>query len=252
MRSTRFSVAPRWTGAAALAALVAGLGAAGAFAHGSKAPIPACPAQTLVQPFLPWYDRGSYFLAPGGAFETTPAGWTLSSGVQTVPGNETSHVDGSSDASSLSLPAGSSATSPQICVTIHSPNIRLFALNPGSPRSTLQVSLNYTDQRGSQRTAGIAMLRGSAAWTLSPQIMFLKYVAAGRGRAGPDLGLVRLPAERRALADRRLLRRPAQEPVELNLPSRTWPRRARGAQAPGLRPETTRPGTADLRAPFRA
>ena len=144
-------------------------------------PIPPCPAQTLVKPFLPWNDHGSYFLAPGGAFESTPTGWTLSSSVQVVPGNESSHVDGTSDANSLRLPAGSSATSPQICVTVHSPNIRLFALNAGSSSSSLQVSLNYTDTRGSSRTARIATLKGPSVWTLSSQIVFLKYIAPAVG-----------------------------------------------------------------------
>jgi hypothetical protein len=184
MRTTRVWLAPRLTGAAALAALVAGLGATGALAGSSQAPIPPCPAQTLVQPFLPWQDHGSYFLAPGGDFESTPAGWTLTGAAGIVPGNEASHVNAASDANSLGLPTGSSATSPLICVTIHSPSIRLFARNAGSAGSMLPVSLNYTDKRGVARTARIAMLRGSTSWTVSAQIMFLKYIAPAVGGHG--------------------------------------------------------------------
>jgi len=184
MGFTRISFAPRLTGAAALAALVASLGASAAFAHSTQAPIPPCPAQTLVQPFLPWHDQGSYFLAPGGAFESTPAGWTLAGGAGIGPGNETSHVNSASDANSLGLPTNSSATSPKICVTIHSPNIRLFALNGGSSRSMLQVSLNYTDKRGLPRSAYIAVLRGASAWALSPQILFLRYISPVVGGQG--------------------------------------------------------------------
>src|SRR4029077_3650551 len=131
MRSTRISL-PRLAGVAALAALVAGALSAGAFARAAEKPVADCPPQTLVQPFLPWHDNSSYFLAPGGAFETTPVGWALSGGAQVVAGNEPSHVNAASDANSLSLPTGSSATSPQICVTIHSPNLRLFSMNSGS------------------------------------------------------------------------------------------------------------------------
>jgi hypothetical protein len=182
MRSTRFSVLPRLTGAAALAALVTGVAAAGA-AVPSK-PVPDCPSQTLVQPFVPWHDQSTYFLAPGGDFETTPAGWTLTGGAAVVAGNETAHVNSAADANSLGLPTGSSATSPQICVTIHSPNIRLFSTNGGSTRSTLQVILNYTDKRGAARTATVGTVRAGSSWSLSPQIMFLSRIAPVVGGHG--------------------------------------------------------------------
>ena len=175
MRSTRISRLPRLAGAAALAALVAGALSTGALARATT--VADCPPQTLVQPFLPWHDQGSYFLAPSGDFEATPAGWGLSGAAQIVAGNEPFHVNASSDANSLSLPTGSSATSPQICVTIHSPNIRLFAMNGGSVRSMLGVSVNYTDRRGIARSSSIATLRGGSSWSLSPQIQFISRIA---------------------------------------------------------------------------
>src|SRR5690242_9713299 len=105
MRSTFF---PRLTGAAALAALVAGALSTGAVAVDKQ--VADCPPQTLVQPFLKWHDHGSYFLAPGGDFEATPAGWTLAGAAAVVSGNEPYQVNSSSDANSLSLPTGSAAT----------------------------------------------------------------------------------------------------------------------------------------------
>jgi hypothetical protein len=182
MRSTRISHPPRLTGAAALAALVAGALSTGAVA-GSQ-PVADCPSQTLVQPFLPWHDYGTYFLAPGGAFETTPAGWTLSGGAEVVAGNESSHVDSASDANSLTLPTGSSATSPQVCVTIHSPNLRLFSANGGSVRSMLDLTVNYTDTRGAARSALIGTLRGGSSWSLSSQILFMSRIAPVVGGHG--------------------------------------------------------------------
>ena len=164
-------------------ALASAAGAAGALAA-RQGSVPPCPSQTLVQPFLPWHDLGAYFLAPGGAFESTPTGWQLAGSAQVVPGNESSHVNDPSDANSVSLGNGSSATSPQICVTIHDPNIRLFARNPGSPRSLLQVSINYTDRRGLARTFRITTLRAAAAWTLSSQIVFIRYIAPVVGGQG--------------------------------------------------------------------
>jgi len=175
MRSTRVSVLPRLAGAAALAALVTGVASAHA-AQQSKA-VADCPPETLVQPFLPWHDQSTYFLAPGGDFETTPAGWSLTGGAAVVAGNETAHVTSASDASSLGLPTGSSATSPQICVTVHSPNVRLFSTNRGSSRSVLQVFVNYTDNRGVARTSSVVMLRAGSSWSLSLQIMFLSRIA---------------------------------------------------------------------------
>jgi hypothetical protein len=182
MRSTRVTILPRLAGAAALAALVTGV--ASAEAAPQTKPIADCPPETLVQPFLPWHDQSSYFLAPAGDFESTPAGWTLTGGAASVPGNETAHVNAASDASSLGLPSGSSATSAQICVTIHSPNVRLFAINGGSSRSMLQVTLNYTDKRGAARTAVVGTLRAGSSWSLTPQIMFLSRIAPAVGGHG--------------------------------------------------------------------
>lgn len=185
MRSTRSAVFPRLAGAAALAALVAGALSTAAFARSvAAAPVADCPSQTLVQPFLRWHDQGQYFLAPGGDFEATPAGWTLAGGAAVVPGNETFHVNAAGDANSLSLPTGSSATSPQICVTIHSPNLRLFSMNGGTPRSMLGVSVNYTDRRGLARTMSIGTLRGGSSWSVSAQILFISRIAPVVGAHG--------------------------------------------------------------------
>src|SRR5581483_3115487 len=70
-----------------------------------------------------------------------------------------------------------SATSPQMCVTIHSPNIRLFSANAGSRWSTLNVSVNYTDKRGLARTMIVGALRAGSSWSLSPQIVFVNRIA---------------------------------------------------------------------------
>jgi len=175
MRSTRVSVLPRLAGAAALGALATGV--ASAQAAPQTKPVADCPPDTFVQPFLPWHDASTYFLAPGGDLETTPAGWMLTGGAAVVAGNETAHVTSASDASSLGLPTGSSATSPQICVTVHSPNVRLFSANRGSSRSVLEVFVNYTDNRGVARTSSVAMLRAGSSWSLSLQIMFLSRIA---------------------------------------------------------------------------
>jgi hypothetical protein len=74
---------------------------------------------------------------PGGNFEGSLSGWTLTGGAQRVAGSEPFGVTGSAGAYSLNLPAGSSAQSPFTCVNISYPSFRLFAQNSGLLSSVL-------------------------------------------------------------------------------------------------------------------
>lgn len=96
----------------------------------SVANLNACNSSTLTQPFARWLDLANYEPAPGGDFES--ATWTLSGGAQRVPGSESYAATGSLGSSSLSLPAGSSAQSPQTCVDAAYPTIRFFVAGEGS------------------------------------------------------------------------------------------------------------------------
>src|ERR1700684_4075031 len=55
----------------------------------------ACSDATLSQPFLQWGDSSSYELVPGGDFEGSLSGWTLSGGAQRVAGSEPYGATGS-------------------------------------------------------------------------------------------------------------------------------------------------------------
>jgi hypothetical protein len=101
-----------------------------------------CDNSALSQPFTPWGDTASYKLAPGGDFEGTLGGWSLRGGAQQVAGSESFDVTGNPDSSSLSLPAGAVATSPQTCVTAAYPDFRFFT-RTDTPGSTLAVSVVY-------------------------------------------------------------------------------------------------------------
>jgi hypothetical protein len=68
-----------------------------------------CSGQTLDRTFLPWGDPALY--------TPVPAGWT-----------------------SVSLPAGSSATTAPVCIGLGHPTVRFFARNTGDPLSLLRVS----------------------------------------------------------------------------------------------------------------
>jgi hypothetical protein len=124
----------------------------------------SCDAQNFEQPFLPWADVASYVLAPAGTFECANASWSLSGGAAVTDGNETYSVHGAGEAQSLSLPAGSSATSGAMCVGIEHPTLRIFTRNTGSPTSKLNVEVLFEDATGAVRSLPIGTLTGSASW----------------------------------------------------------------------------------------
>jgi hypothetical protein len=100
----------------------------------------------------------------GGTFEDGGRGWSLAGGAKVVAGNETFYVAGARDSRSLSLPAGSSATSPSTCVGLDRPVLRLFARNQGSLLSTLRVDVLFEDAGGAVRSLPIGVLLGGPGW----------------------------------------------------------------------------------------
>jgi hypothetical protein len=120
--------------------------------------------QTLTQPFLPWLDPAYYAFAPNGGFEAGLGGWSSSGSARVVAGNESYAVHGAGDSYSLALPAGSSATSPSICIGTLSPTARLFVRNTGSLLSTLRVDVLYTTPLGIPSWAPVGLVTGSASW----------------------------------------------------------------------------------------
>jgi hypothetical protein len=102
----------------------------------------ACNEAALSQPFLRWGDSNSYELVPGGDFEGSLSGWTLSGGAQRAAGSEPYGATGSVGAYSLALQAGASAQSPSICVNASYPSFRFFARNHGLA-STVLVQVVY-------------------------------------------------------------------------------------------------------------
>jgi hypothetical protein len=97
----------------------------------------ACNEAALSQPFAQWGDSNPYELVPGGSFEGSLAGWSLSGGAQRVGGSEPFGATGSVGAYSLSLPGGSSAETPFTCVNASYPSFRFFARNEGLASSVL-------------------------------------------------------------------------------------------------------------------
>jgi hypothetical protein len=123
----------------------------------------ACPYNDAKQVFRPWGDTSSYVLAPDGGFEAGAAGWSLSGGAAVTTGNESFYLNSAADTKSLSLPSGSSAVSPPICMSLDTPHFRLLARNTGNPSSTLRVEATYS-LLGLVRTKTLSTATGTADW----------------------------------------------------------------------------------------
>jgi hypothetical protein len=123
----------------------------------------ACSYSGAKTVFSPWGDQHNYVLAPDGGFEAGGAGWQLNHGAAVVEGNESYHLNGAGDSKSLSLPAGSSAVSPAVCMAIDTPSFRLVARNSGDPSSQLRVEAVYK-LLGLVRTRTAGTLSAGSAW----------------------------------------------------------------------------------------
>jgi hypothetical protein len=124
-----------------------------------------CSTETLSQTFLPWGDPAQYTLAPGGDFAAGAPSWSLSGGASVVAGGDGYSLNGAAPSSnSLSLPDGSSATSPAMCVGIQNPDIRYFAINTGNPSDALQVSVSYETASGDVLTTPIGEITAGGTW----------------------------------------------------------------------------------------
>jgi hypothetical protein len=151
--------------AATTATLVVGVAPAGA-ALGI-----ACPNPTSV-PFAPWADYANYAFIPDGGFESGASGWTLSGGASVRTGNESFYVHSSSDRNSLSLPAGSSATTPTMCIGLLSTKMRFVAA--GDSNAKVKVQIIYRGLLSS--VLGIldgGTIDSSGTWEPSPQMTML-------------------------------------------------------------------------------
>jgi hypothetical protein len=124
-----------------------------------------CPAQDSARTFAPWGDQAWYAPAPDGGFEDGASGWALSGGAAVQEGNEPFYVGGTGDHRSLSLPAGSSARTPAICIDVGHPTIRLFARNTGSSLASLEVSVRVRALLGLWLTVPVGVVHGDESWS---------------------------------------------------------------------------------------
>jgi hypothetical protein len=97
----------------------------------------ACPDATS-KPFMPWSDNANYAFAPNGGFESGATGWSLS-GAKLASGNESFYIHSGGDKYSLSLPAGASATSPAMCISLLSGKMRFVARGDSGAKVKVQI-----------------------------------------------------------------------------------------------------------------
>lgn len=157
-------------------ALAVALAASAGVAHAAVTQ-PPCNLPTT-QAFLAYNDANQYFLAPGGNFENGAPGWSFAGGAATVLGNNTAGGDPTSNTRSLSLPSGSSATSPLVCVTALDPAMRFYARNSGSASSQLGVWVNYTLPNGYPGSLLVARVSGTGTWTPTAAYAYVMNVLA--------------------------------------------------------------------------
>lgn len=129
-----------------------------------------CGYSTFFSPFKGFGDVNTYVPVPGGSFEPGQAAWTLG-GSSVGTGNETYYVNSTKDTRSLTLPAGSSATSPAMCIAVDYRTIRFFALNSGNSSSTLRVDLVYV-KSGVPQVQFVGRITSANKWQPSPILTY--------------------------------------------------------------------------------
>jgi hypothetical protein len=156
-----------------LAGLLGGLALAfpaAASAQGGLINTDPCDNATLTHPFAAWGDSNSYKLVPGGDFEGSLSGWTLSGGAKRVAGSEPFGATGRVGASSLYLPAGASVQSPYTCVDFAYPTFRFFGVNHGL-LSTVAVSIVYKEPLLGPVAVPVGVVALNGTWAPSLQML---------------------------------------------------------------------------------
>jgi hypothetical protein len=151
--------------------LVKGIAVAFA-ASAAIAAIPAaaladCVAAPTTEAFAKVGDTAQYSLAPGGDFESS-AGWTFTGGAKIASGNE--NVGVTTGTKSLSLPFGSTATSPSFCVDDTNPYFR-FVAKPDNSLAGYEAIVLYKNTSGqitqAQFTSSSDASWGAGKWAAS-------------------------------------------------------------------------------------
>jgi hypothetical protein len=123
------------------------------------------------QPFSQFGDSRLYTFGTNGGLESGTTGWSVT-GASVVAGNETYFVHSSGDRHSLSLPAGATATTPQLCMGTTSTVVRFFDRSGNGGRVRVQIVMrNIFGQ-----VLGVVdwtTITGTSGWQPSPSLLNL-------------------------------------------------------------------------------
>jgi hypothetical protein len=147
-------------------AIAASAFAPAAQAHGTTYPMTSlagCASPALAPALSAFGDPRSYFLAPGGDFESSRHGWRFTGGAALAAGSGPLRRGTSS---SLRIPAGATATSPVFCVDLDYPTFRFFHAQGASP---LSVDVIYP-ALGAKKPKATTVKGGSTSWTLAKDV----------------------------------------------------------------------------------
>jgi hypothetical protein len=160
----------RFLFATLVAALAAGLSVPAASADGSLLGLNNNCGSTST-PFAQFGDYRYYTFGTNGGLENGSTGWSVSGGA-VVSGNETFFAHSSSDRNSLSLPAGSSALTPKLCMGTTSTVMRFFvkSSNGGSVRVEVVLRNLLGQVLG---VLQVSKLSPGASWEAGPPILNL-------------------------------------------------------------------------------
>jgi hypothetical protein len=123
-----------------------------------------CAVPALSSALAAYGDWRSYFLAPGGDFESSSDGWTLTGGATTSTGSGPLRLGAA--AKSLRLPPGATATSPIFCVDLNYPTFRFFSTKGNAP---LSVDVIYP-ALGTRKPKATTIMGGATSWTLARDV----------------------------------------------------------------------------------
>lgn len=130
--------------------------------------------QALSQPFTRWGDAAHYTLVPGGDFESSLDGWSLSGGASVVEDNEPWKVTAASDHRALHLPKGASVVTPPLCAGLTHPTARLFTKGGKVPLlAGARVDILYPNKDGVLAGATLGVVLPNRDWQPTHQILTL-------------------------------------------------------------------------------
>ncbi len=128
----------------------------------TAATVQSCQDPLIVQPFTTFGDARDYVLAPFGDFEhAQPDGWSFEGGAAVIRDD-----DGNG---ALSLPAGSAATSPAMCIDLNYPTARFFVSNLLED-GDLEVQVMYVDHKKAYKPHKVKKLKAKHARSLTEDI----------------------------------------------------------------------------------